>query len=273
MKEQHLTSVSNQLIALAFEKGPGLLLALITLLLGWWGINILTRVLKKTMMRSKNANEELTIFITKLLNILFKVMLFISVASMIGIATTSFVALLGAAGLAVGLAMQGSLANFAGGVLIILFRPFKAGDFIEGNGGTGTVTNIDILHTTLLTPDNKVIIIPNGQLSNNSVTNFSREDKRRVDFNIGIAYESDIKTARKIVLETVSSDPRVLKTPEPVSFLTSLDDSSMKLSTRVWVQTSDYWGVFFDNLEKIKEAFDRNNISIPFPQRDIHMKQ
>lgn len=271
MGESELTNLTNQLIQLAVDKGPGILLALLTLVLGWWLINILTRAFRKAMNRSKNDMTQISSFFSKFIGIALKVMLLVSVASMIGIETTSFIAVLGAAGLAVGLALQGSLANFAGGILIIFFKPFKVGDYIDGNGGSGVVTHIDLLHTVLLTVDNKVITIPNGQLSNNSVTNYSMEETRRVDFNVGIAYHTDIKLARQVALETISGDERVQKDPEPVAFLTALDDSAMNLQIRVWTKTSDYWGVYFDNLEMIKEAFDKHNISIPFPQRDIHM--
>lgn len=271
MNENEITNLTNQLIQLALDKGPGLLLALITLILGWWLINVLTRALRKAMNRSRSDMGQLSSFFSRFIAIALKVMLLVSVATMIGIETTSFIAVLGAAGLAVGLALQGSLANFAGGILIILFKPFKVGDYIDGEGGTGTVTRIDLLHTVLLTVDNKVITIPNGQLSNNSVTNYSMEETRRVDFNIGVAYHTDIKQARNVVLDTLKGDERVLADPAPVSFLTSLDDSSMNISTRVWVKSGDYWGVYFDNLEKIKEEFDKHHISIPFPQRDVHM--
>jgi small conductance mechanosensitive channel len=272
MEQNQINGITDQLIGLAFEKGPGLLLALFTLVLGWWGINILARFLRKALNRSKSDISQLSSFFSKFLSFGLKIMLLVSVASMIGIETTSFIAVLGAAGLAVGLALQGSLANFAGGILIILFKPFKVGDFIDGSGGTGTVTKIDLLHTVLLTVDNKVIIIPNGQLSNNSVTNFSREELRRVDFNIGIAYHSDIKEARKVALDMLGQDELVLKDPDPVAYISSLDDSSMNLSIRSWTRTENYWAVYFSNLERIKEAFDKHQIVIPFPQRDVHMK-
>jgi len=273
MPETEITNLTNQLIQLALDKGPGLLLAILTLAIGWWAINVFTRVIRKAISRSKNDISQLSAFFSRFFGIALKVMLVVSVASMIGIETTSFIAVIGAAGLAVGLALQGSLANFAGGILIIMFKPYKVGDFIEGNGGSGTVTRIDLLHTVLLTPDNKVITVPNGQLSNNSVTNYSMQETRRVDFNVGIAYGADIKLARKVMLDTLVGDDRIKKDPEPVVHLTSLDDSSVNMSARVWVNTSDYWPVYFSNLEKLKEAFEKNNIEIPFPQRDVHMRQ
>lgn len=272
MNELELNNITNKFIELAFDKGPSILLALTTLAIGWWGINILTKLFKRALTKANTDISQLTHFFGKFINLTLKILLLMSVASMLGVETTSFLTILGAAGLAIGLALQGSLANFAGGILIILFKPFKVGDFVETSGGTGIVSRIDLLHTVLNTPDNKVIILPNGPLSNNSVTNYSMKNTRRLDFNIGVSYNADIKQAREIILKLFLQEQRILKEPAPVVFLTSLDDSSINLSTRVWVMTSDFWPVSFEYLEKIKEEFDKNNIEIPFPQRDIHIK-
>lgn len=210
-------------------------------------------------------------FLAKVMAIFLKVMLVISVVSMIGVDTTSFIAALGAAGLAVGLALQGSLANFAGGVLILLFKPFRVSEFIETQGHLGVVENIDILHTTLRTPDNKTVIVPNGQLANQPITNFTRKETRRVEWQIGISYGSDMKKARSIVLRILSEEDRILKEPEPLMVLSNLGDSSLNFLARAWVNTPDFWVVYWDNLEKIKEAFDKEGIVIPFPQRDVHL--
>lgn len=252
------------------EFAPPFLLALVTLFIGFRVISFITNLLKKSLSKS-NVDESLSAFLTKLASVLLKVMLIISVISMVGVDTTSFIAVLGAAGLAVGLALQGSLANFAGGVLILVFKPFKVGDFIDGVGKSGTVESIDILHTTLNTPDNKVVVIPNGQLANSPVTNFSKKPTRRVDFSVGIGYTSDIKKARKTILDVLNADERVLKDPAPMVVLTELADSSLNLSARAWVNAADFWGVFWDNLEKMKEELDKEGIEIPFPQRDIHV--
>jgi small conductance mechanosensitive channel len=190
---------------------------------------------------------------------------------MVGIATTSFVAILGAAGLAVGLALQGSLANFAGGVLILLFKPFKVGDFINAQGHAGTVNAIRVFFTTLKTPDNKTIIIPNGALSNSSITNFSTEPQRRVDMTFGIGYADDIQKAKGILKRLVDSDSRILREPEPAIVLTELADSSVNFAVRAWCNATDYWGIYFDMHEKVKESFDKEGVSIPFPQRDLHV--
>ncbi|MEX0811115.1 MAG: mechanosensitive ion channel domain-containing protein [Chitinophagales bacterium] len=270
MEEANVEELTQQGIDYLFEVGPSILLAIITLFVGLKVINLLVKFLRKTLEKS-SAEESLNSFLTKLVSVLLKVMLVISVVSMLGVDTTSFIAVLGAAGLAVGLALQGSLANFAGGVLILLFKPFKLGEFIEGQGNMGTVERIDILHTVLNTPDNKVVVIPNGQLANSPVTNYSRKETRRVDFPVGISYGSDIKKAREVILRVISADERVLQDPAPMVVLTELADSSLNLSARAWTKVADYWGVFWDNLEKIKEELDKEGIEIPFPQRDVHM--
>mgnify|MGYP002009404164 FL=1 len=209
-------------------------------------------------------------FIGSLVRIVLRILLLISVASMVGVETTSFIAMIGAAGLAIGLALQGSLANFAGGVLIMLFRPFRAGDWIEAQGVSGSVDNIQIFHTTLKTADNKVVIVPNGNLSNGHITNYSREPRRRADINVGIDYSSDIKRAREVLLE-IAKDPRVHLDPEPVVFVTGLGDSAVNLSLRVWVATGDFWPVTFSFTELAKERLTEAGIGIPFPQRVVHL--
>jgi len=191
---------------------------------------------------------------------------------MIGVETTSFIAMIGAAGLAIGLALQGSLANFAGGVLIMLFRPFRAGDWIEAQGVSGSVDSIQIFHTTLKTADNKVVIVPNGSLSNDHITNYSRESTRRVDINLGIDYSSDIKQAREVLLD-IAKDPRVRQDPAPVVFVTGLGDSAINLSLRIWVATPDFWPVTFAFTEQAKERLSEAGIGIPFPQRVVHLVQ
>lgn len=251
--------------------GPKAIGAVITLLIGLWVINLAMKIFKKTLEKSK-LEPTLNSFILSLMSVGLKILLVITVLTMAGIEMTSFVALIGAAGLAVGLALQGSLSNFAGGVLIIFFKPFKVGDFIEASGNAGTVREIQILHTILTTPDNKVIIIPNGPLSNSVITNFSREGKRRVDMTFGVGYEADIREVRDILNSIVSKDDRVMNEPAPMIRLMELADSSVNFTVRLWVKTSDYWDVYFDTQEKVKLAFDENGISIPFPQMDVHFQ-
>lgn len=261
---------SKEFFQKLWEVGPKLLLAIITLFVGLRIIKFIGNYFRKAL-EQKSDEQALNIFLTKLFSIVLKVALIISVISMIGVDTTSFIAMLGAAGLAVGLALQGSLANFAGGILILLFKPFRIDEFIEAQGLMGTVERIDILHTVLRTPDNKTVVMPNGQLANSPLTNFSRKEMRRVEYKIGISYGSDIKKAREIVLRILRADERVLEDPEPMVVLTELGDSSLNLSARAWVKTPDFWKTYWDNLEEVKESFDREGIEIPFPQRDVHL--
>jgi len=261
---------SEEIIQHLWQIGPKLVLAIITLFVGLRIIGFISRYIKKAL--EKNSDEvALNLFLSRLVSIVLKVALVVSVISMLGVDTTSFIAVLGAAGLAIGLALQGSLANFAGGVLILLFKPFRIDEFIEAQGLLGTVERIDILHTILRTPDFKTVVMPNGQLANSPITNFSRKEMRRVEFQIGISYGSDIKKAREIVLRILKEDERVLEEPESMVVLTGLGDSALNLAARTWVKTPDFWRVYWDNLEKIKEAFDEEGVVIPFPQRDIHI--
>ena len=254
------------------EYGSKLALALLTLLVGWWLIGRLMKAMNGVMSK-RNVEPTLHGFIGSLASIALKVLLLISVAGMVGIETTSFIAVLGAAGLAVGLALQGSLANFAGGALILFLRPFRAGEYIEAQGVSGTVDSIQIFNTVLKTPDNKTVIVPNGSLSNGNIINYSRQATRRVDLNIGIDYSDDLKLAKDILMGLAQGDSRVLKDPEPVVWLVSLGDNSVNLSLRMWTKTEDYWGVFFELQEKAKLEFDAAGISIPFPQRTVHLVQ
>jgi small conductance mechanosensitive channel len=200
------------------------------------------------------------------------VLLIVSVASMIGVETTSFVAAIGAAGLAIGLALQGSLANFAGGVLILLFRPFRIGDWIEAQGVSGTVDSIQIFHTVLRTGDNKTVIVPNGNLSNGIITNYNRQATRKVVFDVGVDYQSDLQKAREVLLE-LARDERVLTDPAPEAVISTLGDSSITVSLRVWVKTADYWNVMFMFNELSRDRLKAAGIDIPFPQRVIRVVQ
>ena len=200
-------------------------------------------------------------------------MLLISVVSMLGVATTSFIAVLGAAGLAIGLALQGSLANFAGGVLIALFKPFVAGDVIDAQGFLGKVEKIEIFNTIIKTPDNQKVILPNGPLSNGPITNVTAEPIRRVDMVFGIGYDDDIKKAQGILLEIARNNTKVLKDPAPQVRVGELADSSVNFKVRPWCKTEDYWDVYFDITEEVKKRFDSEGVSIPYPQTDVHLHQ
>ena len=252
--------------------GPPLLLAVVVLIVGLWVINRFVAATRKTL-EMRSFDPTLGRFLTSLLGVVFKALLLISVASMIGIATTSFIAILGAAGLAIGLALQGSLANFAGGVLVLMFRPFKVGDFIEAQGVSGTVAEIQIFNTVIKTPDNKVMIVPNGPISNGIITNYSKESTRRVDFVFGIGYGDDMAQARSVLEGLVAADDRILSDPPSKVVVSELADSSVNFTVRVWVNAPDYWGVYFDMTESVKLAFDQANISIPYPQSDVHLHQ
>jgi len=251
--------------------GPKVILAFVTLIVGLWVINRFTQSLNKNL--TSKGDATLGGFVSSVLSVILKGVLLLSVAGMVGIETTSFIAVLGAAGLAVGLALQGSLSNFAGGAVILLFKPFKVGDLIEAQGYIATVSEIQIFNTILKTADNRVVIIPNGALSGSSMVNINQESTRRVDFVFGIGYGDDIDQAKSILVSLAQNDQRVLKDPEPMFVVGELADSSVNFTVRLWVNTADYWGVHFDMHENVKKEFDAKGISIPFPQQDVHMHQ
>lgn len=264
---QHYLSLIGDILV---KYGPSLIGAILVLIIGLWVIKIINKSIKRLMLKSK-MDDSLVPFLSGILGALLKALLFISVMSMLGIAMTSFVAILGAAGLAVGMALSGTLQNFAGGVMILLFKPYKPGDFIEAQGYTGVVQEIQIFNTILLTPDNRKIIIPNGGLSASSMINYSSMETRRVDFTFGIGYDDDIDKSRQVILGEIAKLPYVLKDPAPFVMVGELADSSVNFTTRVWVNAADYWTCFFELTENVKKAMDANNISIPFPQTDVHL--
>lgn len=252
--------------------GLKILLALVILIVGRWVIKLIIRSLRK-FFKKRNVEPTLTSFG---LNIIYgTLMAFVIIAALgqVGIQTTSFVAILGAAGLAVGFALQGSLASFAAGVLIIILRPFKIGDFIEAGGATGTVKDIGIFSSTLKTPDNKIIIVPNTNIMGGNITNYNFEDKRRIDLVIGVGYDDDIRQVEQLLKSILESEERIL--PEPASTIGVLElaDSSVNFAVRPWVNTSDYWPVYFDLLKNIKLTLDANGITIPYPQQDVYLHQ
>lgn len=256
--------------AMILQYTPKVLLALLTLFIGLKIINGIIKLMDKIFEKNK-VDPTLRPFVGSLLSWGLKIMLFISIASMIGVQTTSFVAVLGAAGLAVGLALQGTLANFAGGALIMVFKPYKVGDLIEAQGHIGVVKEIQIFTTMLTSPQNKMVIIPNGSMSNGNIVNYTTLGLIRVDLSIGIAYNADIDTAKKILLEVMESDERILKDPAPFVGVSELADSAVNLAVRPHCNPLDYWGVYFDTLENGKKALDKNKVTIPFPQMDVHL--
>ena len=252
------------------EFGPKLIGAIVALVIGLWLIGWVLKLTKRGMTKA-GVDDSLKPFLISLIGGLLKVMLAISIMSMLGIAMTSFIAILGAAGLAVGMALSGTLQNFAGGVMILLFKPFKVGDFIEAQGYAGVVKEIQIFITILTTGDNKTIIIPNGGLSNGAMINFSTQATRRVDWVFGIGYGDDLKKAKGLLKSLLEADSRILKDPQLFIGLGAMADSSINITVRAWVNAPDYWGVFFDTNEKVYNEFNASGINIPFPQMDVHV--
>ncbi|GBO84107.1 mechanosensitive ion channel protein MscS [Marinobacter adhaerens] len=262
------SELMNQAVSLVMTYAPKVVLAIVTLIVGMWLINRFVGVLDNKLGKK---DPTLNKFLCGLIGAILKILLLISVASMVGIATTSFIAIIGAAGLAVGLALQGSLANFAGGVLILIFKPFKVGDTIDAQGYLGSVREISILYTIVDTFDNRRIVIPNGQLANASLTNLSAYETRRCDMSFGIGYGDDIDKAKAVCKRLIEEDERALKDPAPLIVVGALGESSVDLTVRAWTKSADLWPFYWDMHEKVKKAFDAEGISIPFPQRDVHM--
>jgi small conductance mechanosensitive channel len=272
MNTEQLEAYWNQAKDLMITYGGKVVLAIIFLIIGLWVIKRIVNAVSKRM-EKREVDESLRPFLRTLIGALLKIMLFISVISMVGVEMTSFIAVLGAAGLAVGLALQGSLSNFAGGVLILLLKPFKVGDFIDNGTHMGTVREIQIFYTYLTTLQNQEVIIPNSQLSNNSVTNYSFHDTRRMDLTFGIGYGDDIDKAKSILNRLIEEEANILKDPAPVIFVETLNDSSVDFKIRAWAKNEDFWDIRNGLSEKVKKAFDREGVSIPFPQRDVHLYQ
>ena len=249
-----------------------IVMALVIFFIGRLVVKFIVSLSKKIMQRA-SMDETLIKFIGSIVQGLLMLFVIVAAIDQLGVDTTSLIALVGAAGLAIGLALQGSLQNFAAGVMLILFRPFKSGDFIEAAGTSGTVEQVSIFSTTLKTPDNKVVIVPNGEIHSGTITNFSANSTRRVDMVFGIGYDDDIRKARESIQEILNSDDRILKNPEPKIAVSELADSSVNFIVRPWVNSSDYWPVKFDTTEKIKLKFDELGISIPYPQMDVHLEK
>ena len=267
-----MEELTTKLLEWGAQYGTRLIGAIFIIILGRRGVGILTGVVRRLMQRGK-ADDTLTKFVASLTKIALMTFVCIAALGPLGVQTASFVAIIGAAGLAIGFALQGSLANFASGIMLIIFRPFKRGDFIEAGGTSGAVEAIQIFSTILNTPDNKKVIIPNSGITGGNIINYSAQDTRRVDLVFGIGYEDDIKKAKQILEKVISDDQRVLPDPAPVVAVSELADSSVNFVVRPWVKTADYWGVYFDLTEQVKLAFDEQGISIPFPQTDIHLYQ
>ncbi len=266
-----INSFWEQYTPLAVEYGSNLFFALLVFILGFWFSNLFSSSVKRMMLKSK-LDKSLVPFLTSLLQTVLKVLVAITALGVLGIEMTSFIAILGAAGLAVGMALSGTLQNFAGGVMILIFKPFKVGDFISAQGHSGSVKEIQIFNTLLTTPDNKVIIIPNGGLSTGSMINYSGMTMRRVDWIFSISYSDDYQHAEAVLRRLIEADKRILATPEPFIGINELASSSVNIVVRVWVNLDDYWDVFFDMNKTVFVTFKQENLHFPFPQMDVHSK-
>ncbi len=274
MNLTYLTNWDNyysKIIDLILYYGPKLVGAILVWIIGSLFIKALVKAFDR-LLTKREIDASLKPFLKGVVSVLLKIMLAISVLGMLGIEMTSFIAILGSAGLAIGLALSGTLQNFAGGIIILIFKPFKFGDFIEAQGHAGIVSEIQIFNTILKTVDNKTIIIPNGGLSTSSMINYSAEEKRRVDWKFSISYDDKMKEAKEILLRLLKEDVRILNTPEePFVALSELADNSVNFAVRAWVNTPDYWAVFFDMNEKVYNTFSKEGLRIPYPQMEVHL--
>jgi small conductance mechanosensitive channel len=272
ISQETAEAIIRQAIELAYQVIPSILYAILFYLIGRF---IIIRVLKglRNYLNKREESPTLGEFVYSFSKVVFYITLFVGVATIIGIPISSFLAIFGAAGLAIGLALQGSLSNFAGGLLILAFKPFRVGDVIVGQGHMGTISKIQILYTHLITFDNREVIIPNGNLANSDIINMSTQETRRTEITVGVAYGTNIKQAKEIILNILVNDPRVLVEPEPFVALNNFGDSSLDLVVRAWANASDLWPVYFDTMESINIEFEKNNIEIPFPQRVMHQSK
>lgn len=265
----NLEKVIQQIITFSVDAGKSILLAAVIFIAGRFLISVINRLVAQ-MMERKKIDATIQSFLRSFINILLTILLLISVVSALGVNTTSFAALLASAGVAIGMALSGNLQNLAGGLIILLFKPYKVGDYIDAQGVSGTVKEIQIFHTVLTTPDNKIIYVPNGSLSSGSVTNYSLSALRRVDWTIGVEYGTEIEKVRQTALDLIKKDSRILTDPAPFIALSALADSSVNITIRVWTKNEDYWGVFFDMNQNIYEVFNKEGIAFPFPQVTVH---
>jgi len=262
-------TIKDQFVDFIFQVGPDVILSIILLVVGIMLIRLVSRLIRKSF-RRYNVEPSLTTFIDSLTKFLLYATLIITIGTTLGIKTSSFVAIIGAAGIAIGLALQGSLSNFAGGVLILVFKPFKVGDLISVNGSLGTVTKIDILYTRLRTFDNRIITMPNGNVANSDVDNRTMEDRRRLEYRLKFDYHTDVKQVREIVVAALKDHPKVLDIPEPDLWLDEIGEYDLKVKARSWVRPEDFWPTYWQQLEAIKEALEREGISFPVPRQQVN---
>ena len=271
METELTKDMMSSLIEIGSSIGISLLMALAILIVGRQLVKLILRLITVALEKSK-VEDTVRIFVTNLLNTLLMILVFIAAINQLGIETTSIIAVLGAAGLAIGLALQGSLSNFAAGILIVIYRPYKVGDYIEAGNHAGTVKDIQIFSTVLKTPDNKIVVVPNGSIMNGSIVNYSDQDTRRVDLIISCSYEDDIDKVRSILEDILKKEKRILKDPKPQIAVAELADSSVNFIFRPWVKRTDYLPVYYSLLEEVKKRFDKEGISIPYPQSDVHIR-
>ena len=264
------TEIINSITQIAADFGLRLLYAVLIIFVGRWVVKLLLKIIKSALEKT-TVEETVRIFVANLLSTLLMVIIFIAAINQLGIETTSIIAMLGAAGLAIGLALQGSLANFAAGILIVIFRPYKVGDYIEAGSAAGTVLDIQIFSTVLKTPDNKVVVVPNGTIMDSSIINYTGQETRRVDIIASCGYDDDIDKVKDILNDILDQDERILEEPEPRIAVSELADNSINFIVRPWVKSSDVLSVKYSILEQIKKRFDAEEISIPYPQRDVHI--
>ncbi|MCL9780911.1 mechanosensitive ion channel [Vibrio sp. S4M6] len=257
---------------LLVQYGVNIISAILILFIGNLVVKAISNSVSKVL-HKKQLDKAVVEFISAIVRYLLFVIVLIAALSRLGVQTASVVAVIGAAGLAIGLALQGSLSNFAAGVLIVAFRPFKSGDYVEVAGVAGSVETIHIFQTILKTPDNKMVVVPNSSVIGGAITNYSKHETRRIDFTIGVSYSADLQLTKKVIRETLEQDLRILKDPDITIGIVALADSSVNFVVRPWCKTSDYWPVYFDSIQAIKEALDKNGIEIPFPQMDVHMQK
>lgn len=265
-----LSKVIDSLFTQGAELGWTLIKAFLVFIIGKLLINLVNKLVTRILLK-RDIDPSVKTFVGSLVNVILMVLLIVSVVGALGVQTTSFAALLASAGVAIGMALSGNLSNFAGGLIILLFRPYKVGDYIEAQGVQGTVRAIQIFHTVLITTDNKVIYIPNGSLSGGVVTNYSNQEYRRVDLKIGVEYDTDFQQVKLVLEDIIAHDSRIQQTPAaPQILLCELADSSVNIAVRLWVKSADYWGVFFDMNQTIYERFNKEGIGFPFPQLTVH---
>ncbi|MDE7378536.1 MAG: mechanosensitive ion channel [Paraprevotella sp.] len=269
LDKSQINTVLQQMIGWCVEAGKNILVAVIVFIVGRIIVSFLNRLLAR-MLERRHVETTIQTFLKSLVNILLMMLLVISVVSALGVNTTSFAALLASAGVAIGMALSGNLQNLAGGLIILLFRPYKVGDWVEGQGVAGTVSEIQIFHTILITGDNKTVYVPNGAMSSGIITNYSRKETRRVEWTIGVEYGTSTDDVKNLLRTLLATDQRILTEPEPFIAVTALADSSVNILIRAWVKQEDYWGVFFDTNKTIYEEFNKAGISFPFPQLTIH---